>query len=386
MWRTLLRLGGMLAVAFVLSWGVIYDLSSISYLAPMEKASDFTVDDFYQLVADSRQVRRLDDKVVIVAVDGMSRQEIAGVIEAVDFCAPRALGVDLLFNHPQPGDTLLVGALSSCSVLVAPECLAWTDGAELPAVVDGYIYDMVDAPRRGVVNLDVSDRRATVRSFRHVVEADDGSHDSFVTAMARQYMGGEAVMAQHRRDVSETIRFDGVDFDVIAGDDVLSREDDIRGKAVLIGTVDDRADMHPTPVDGDMPGVMVHAHALAMVLGDGYVNPTPEWVNWAIAVGLCLFFIVIQLWIGSHEAGNLFVRIFQVSTLLLIVLTGCHLYMRYGISVNFSRPLVMVAFGLMAVDVWVGGVWLFKASVRVLRRIYVRCRGLIGLKIKRRVL
>ena len=84
--RYILHLTGMVAVAFGLSFFMIYDLSSVSFLSPMEKAGDFTVSDFYQLVADGRNVHTLEHRVVVVSIDGHSRDGITATLEAVNFC------------------------------------------------------------------------------------------------------------------------------------------------------------------------------------------------------------------------------------------------------------------------------------------------------------
>ena len=57
--RQLLKAVGMLLVVCLLVRWVRYDISSIAYFAPMEKAADFTVEDFYQLVAEGRSVKQL---------------------------------------------------------------------------------------------------------------------------------------------------------------------------------------------------------------------------------------------------------------------------------------------------------------------------------------
>ena len=53
---------------------LVYDLMSVSFFSPMEKASDFRFSDFYTIVADDRAVSTLDDDIVIVPVDGLTRK------------------------------------------------------------------------------------------------------------------------------------------------------------------------------------------------------------------------------------------------------------------------------------------------------------------------
>ncbi|MDE5871884.1 MAG: hypothetical protein K2H22_08075, partial [Muribaculaceae bacterium] len=53
----------------------LYDLSSVSFFSPMEKAADFRFSDFYTLVADRRAVAEYEDNIVIVPVDGCDRRQ-----------------------------------------------------------------------------------------------------------------------------------------------------------------------------------------------------------------------------------------------------------------------------------------------------------------------
>ena len=97
---------------------VVYDLMSVSFFSPMEKASDFRFSDFYTIVADDRAVATLDSDIVLVPVDGYTRREMAEVIDAIDFSGPAAVGLDIAFAPPSnPDDDPLKSMASITSAI-----------------------------------------------------------------------------------------------------------------------------------------------------------------------------------------------------------------------------------------------------------------------------
>ena len=112
---------GITILAFALSWLLIYDITQISYFAPLEKASDFETTDFYQIVDDRRSVRPYSDDIVVVGIDDLSRDEIADAIYMISLCSPAAVGIDILFGYQQPDDQKLVEAISALPNAVVPD-------------------------------------------------------------------------------------------------------------------------------------------------------------------------------------------------------------------------------------------------------------------------
>lgn len=321
--RTLL----IVLLTLVLSWFVVYDLGSISYFAPMEKASDYETSDFYQTVAASRPVRRLCDKVVLVPVDGLSRAEIAEVISQVAFCAPAATGVDLLFGYPQPGtDEELREAIASLPVAVVPDTSA-------------YIYADVPGLRQGGVELEAESRLGTIRRYRSA-----GS------------MAGELALASGRAPVAAggLLEFGFYDFETVYPGEILDSETTLNGAIVLIGTLADVSDMHPTAVGADTPGMLIHATAIASMLAERPVRTPPEWFDWLLAVVLCAAFVHANLRLKEREGGELLMRLLQLGMLLMITAAGTLLYLHLRVNVNFGRPLLMVGTAALSVDVWCG--------------------------------
>jgi len=363
--RYILRLAGMVMMAFGLSFFIIYDLTSVSFLSPMEKAGDFTVSDFYQFVADERNVHTLEHRVVVVSIDGLSRDGITATIEAVNFCNPRAVGVDLFFNYPQPGDSLLLQALRETPGLVLP-CIISDDGS----TGRPYLYDRFPDSLFGAVNLEINTAQGTVRSFRPFFHTRaEGTVPNFVSLLAQRTSHAAYNRLCERLLPQETIYYPNTDFDILSANEVLQNAHLIEGKTVLIGTVADPQDMHRTSVRESMPGVLIHAHALATILQGTYVDRPPVWVSWLVAFALCTLIVALNSWLVRKEVGALFVRIFQFMLLYAIVWTGCQLFTGYRIDIDFTRPLLMVSLGLVAVDVWIGAASLIQMSGKPFKKL-----------------
>jgi len=316
-------------LAFAVSWFLIYDISSLSYFAPLEKNSDFSATDFYQIVSDDRAVRTLNDDVAIVSVDGLSREEITDALEIISVCDPAAVGVDIYFGFPQPDDERLVGVLSELPNAVVPDTSA-------------YIYSSCRGLTQGSVYLEAESYRSVIRECR--------SDGTFAAELARLYRPG--------LKLPETmhIEYPCMDFDVIHADELLDYPEHIEGKIVLVGAVNDISDLHPTPINDAVPGVIIHAASIATMLSEDRIEDFPAWADWLLAIVLCYIFIVAIRCLKKYDWGDFVMRVIQIIFLLLIIIVGTVIYIDCRVNINFTRPLLMVAAANFAVDLWNGGV------------------------------
>lgn len=314
-------------LAFALSWFLIYDISSMSYFSPLEKSSDFETSDFYQLVSDSRAVRTLNDDIVVVSVDDLSREEITDALEMISLCDPAAVGIDILFGFPQDDDYRLVEVLSGMHNVVVPD-------------TSSYIYSSCPGLIQGSVYLEADSYRSTVREC---------STDGTFTAVLASLYRPETALPDRMR-----IEYPGVEFNVIHAAELAEAPELLEGKIVLVGVVNDYSDVHPTPVDDAMPGILIHAAAIATMLSPDRVTDFPEWADWLVAILLCYVFVSSTRVLKRFDWGDMVMRVVQIAVLVLIIIIGTEMYVSHRIEINFSRPLVMVAAGTLAVDVWNG--------------------------------
>jgi len=189
----------------------------------------------------------------------------------------RAVGIDILFDHetePEK-DTAFFETLHS---FPKPLIVVWGDSDEQEQIITesqkAYMDKHLAGIRRGYANL-LRDQGETVRwiNVRHEAGKED-------------ILGFPAVIAE---SLGHTVPSDNIEIDFILGPDhettafptfsastvkVLPKQW-FAGKIVLIGAVLRDRDRYPTPLVagfgtniGVIPGVVIHAHALAQIMDD----------------------------------------------------------------------------------------------------------------------
>lgn len=350
--KFLINLTGIGLFALLLFNLPILNLTSLASLRPEHKNVDFESSDFYNLIADAREERALDDKVVIVPIDELSRQEIVSLIDDIYLCGPNAIGLDVFFQFPMSGDDRLVEVLKNTPSLITPMGVTkQEDGAW--QVIPAYALDSMNIDRRGVVNMNIARQYSVVRTFKPFYATDRGDVAHFAVALAR-LAEGAVVDNLHDKygDTSIAISYPAREYNVIAPDDILERADDIKGKIVLLGALNEMQDMHITPVDDAMPGVLIHAHALSTILNGSYLSFMPEWGLWLLGLIICVLMVTANMWFERFTGGKLLMRLFQVAMTLLIVYVGCVLYIRFNFVLELALPLMIITLGLAALDIW----------------------------------
>lgn len=359
---------GMMTVMCLLVWLVRYDISSISYFAPLEKVSNFTMEDFYQSVTDRRTTKQLCREVLIVAIDSCDRHQIADVLERIDYCQPAAIGLDVLFDYPTDNDSALMAAVAGCQHLVLPVQLTFdvqTD--EFTHMQGSFFHDRLPSPPHlGAVNLAGSSQLSIVREFRPFFTQGTDTVPHIVTALLQEAQSEAYTTLRQREETLLPIYYPEYEFHILHSREVLDAEELIAGRMVLVGCINDPTDCHLTPVSSEMPGVLIHAHSLATALHQAYITQAPAWMNWLIALLLSLLMLRLKLHFSEHPTEGMLIRLLQLLLLYLIVVSGYTLFVRHHYSLDFTFALLMVGLGFIAFDVWGSLVWLSQKIMHVI--------------------
>ena len=354
------------ALAFVLSYLIHYDFSSISYFAPLEKASDFELSDFLQIVAHEQGAHHLDEEVVVVNVDGCDRQGIADVLMDLAYLQPKCVGIDILFDTPRQGDSVLLEAVDAlpCAVM-ACEISVQKDGHM--KVHDSYFTSLMPQLRRGAVTWNGEDMLSVIReiplSFA-VGVAETDTVQCFETALLEAAADPSLQVLRQRGTTDEIIDYSTYMHTILRPHQLLEAEERVRGKYVLVGIANKSEDLHATPVNRAMPGVMIHAQALSTLLHGAYYRFTPEWLDWLLAIVLCVFMVALKYAMNDKKYADLLIRIVQFLMLCMILFLGYAFFLRWRIVIGFSASLLMVALGLMAKEVADALWWLVTDKIK----------------------
>ncbi len=335
---------------------LVYDLMSVSFFSPMEKASDFQFSDFYTIVADDRAVSQLDDDIVIVPVDGLTRRDMARVIDDIDFCQPSAVGLDIAFASPSdPDDDPLAESLAECENLVMPVRVAIEeDGAHTQHLS---YYDDIVSPKGGFGAVNIqgdAGERTTVREFSRSFKTKEGRVLSLPAALIAIARPEAAKKLQERPEREEYIKFASRKFDVVEPQEIVENPDLIKGKIVLVGKMQNAGDLHVTPLDNFMPGLLIHAHTAATMLSGDFIRELSPFESYAVAAITCFLIVLLNLALWESPMGPLGVRIVQMGMLYAMIMGGTMAYIYYGIDLNFAFAILATSLGVAGCDVYYG--------------------------------
>ena len=342
-------------LAIALSYTLIYSFTSMLAFKSSVEVKDYQFSDLYNVVADKNGQRRVSDNVVLVAVDGLSREAIAEVVGFASDARPKAIGVDIIFEHQYEGDSMIIAATSAANVVMAARFAPGEDYAIYKS------YFCSDNANCGLTNIE----QGVVRHFRYTFEIGRQRLRSFAFETART-----AGCGVQETNGDEYIRFPSVEFRCIYPDMLVNNpdvcRDIIKDKIVLVGDMDDVHDMHQTPI-GTMSGLSIHAATIETMVGGYAVREIPRWVGWIIAILSCVILVLLNMFLSKSDltTGKLLFRMVQIAVLYLFFLIGCMLFARHSIYVDFAPALSMIAIGLLTYDIYFGLLALYdKIKVR----------------------
>lgn len=354
-YRRWLKTFGITVLAFLLSLVLFQPFAlSITSLVSVPEKSDFNITDFYAIVADSRPIKTLDPHILIVDISSCDRDGIADVLDILSFCDPLAVGLDVVFSESwgPDGDAWLLSAVENCPNLVIAASLAQESESSFRLAETSFFQDSLGI-RIGAINLPAKYPRATIREFPVWFPSGNDTIPSFATAVAKLAAPDAAEFLLKRGNRLELINYPSRKFEIIRPEELIDKAELIHDRVVLVGAAEDFYDIHATPTDSRMPGVLIHAYSIATILDAGYIRVLNSFQNWLLAFLSCLAVIYISLKLTSGIKG-IVMRVTQVGILYLVLVVGYHFFITYDILIDFSYTLLILSFGLFACDIWNG--------------------------------
>lgn len=368
-----------LALTLSLALEAPFTASTSAIFSNPEK-NDFTLSDIYAQIADNRPVRTLDDRIAIIDIGHGGREEIAEILEVLALCGPKAVGVDINFEDPHDDDSRLLHAISSLPEVVLPIGVE-ADKRAFSISDAPFFHDTLPGPSYGVINFPAASSKSCIREFAVDFPMADGTTaPSFVTALLEKSDPDAAARLRERGNRHETSSYHSREYNITDLDGIIDNPELIAGKTVLIGALDEASDMHSTPVNSYMPGVLIHAHALSTAMDGDWYATLPRWADYLIACAVCFMIVLATTGIRNGVRG-LIVRILQIVLAYLAVRVGYTLFVDRHLICNFSNTLLMIAFGLFAVDIWNGIAALIAMSAARIREFRKRNRENIEISI-----
>lgn len=313
---------------------------------------DFQLPDLYAQIADNRPVRKFDDRIVILNIGRSGREEIAQALSILSLCGPKAVGIDVNFAEPSEDDSELIEALNSLPNVVMPLGVSSSKKDGVFTIDDKpFFYDECPELKYGVVNLPLNTEKGTVREYAVDFPTNIGKIPSFVCALAEAADPNAVKALKQKEKETGYTAYHSREYEVLNLDDIENHAEDFADKIVLIGALEDAGDMHATPVQSHVAGVMLHAYSLSTVLDGIWFEKIPKSYDYILAISLCLAIMLIVYGLKNNFKG-IVLRIVQASLAYLAVRIGYGLYVDHNVIFDISFTVTIIAFGLFAADIW----------------------------------
>jgi class 3 adenylate cyclase/CHASE2 domain-containing sensor protein len=287
----------------------------------------------------------------------IDRRFLAGLLTTLASRAPRAIGLDLLFDQPTEPDK---DELLRDTLLHLPVPLRVSFSDTQGTVTDdqhAFLERFVPPRLRGLANL-ATDQFDTVRWIYPGHAGADGQYMLSLPRAIAQDVGVATPaaltdMAWHGQPSRGVPAFREYPAQIVAALPPQWFKD----KIVLIGTDLSLTDLHRTPFstiasdgEGLMPGVMIQAHALAQLLEGRHVPFVGFWGNVLVALVCAGIGATLPLAGGAMTmrvgAGTLFV--------ILLWLGGGALFHYDGIIIGLIAPTMALAAAHWAMEAFAG--------------------------------
>lgn len=349
-WLFILRAALITLLAALLSKSIIYDISSASLFAPIEKATDFQLSDFYNTTADMRPVRDLSNSIVIVGIDGMSRHEIADLLNFVNMYFPRVVGLDVLFAYGT-ADSVLLSAIQQ-----TPNIVLATDAAQVSGTIDP---SLVPDASWGAINLAAKDMRDVIRTYQpYIISQSGDTIASFAQALSDLYTGENSTL-----DISEKyIYFPSQSYEHFDGSLIMDGSytdeqlaDMLEDKLVLISDIHNPFDTHVVPLAYMMTGCELHAHIVNTIISKRPIKETPTTISWILAILIAFLISMIDQGLGrsryASELSGFMMRVVQIGCIVLFLYIGSYYFVQQRVYINFAPSLLMISLVMLAGDI-----------------------------------
>ena len=373
-WKKVVHVFGITILAILLARFVVYDLMSLSVFAPMEKATDFQMSDIYQSISESKAIHQLSEDITIVNIDGYSRTDVLDAVNLISEYSPAAIGLDVFFPIPEQDNSYLLATLSSIPNLVCAGMFERDiDTTSFHHIRKSFYEDSIDVTF-GYANLNASSNRDVIRQFvPYVLTANNDTLLSMPAQLAKICYPLRYKTMLSRGGKPETIAFESIEFPILSIENVLSGNVDntlLSNRIVLIGDKDSFYDSYLSPLHDTLSGIALHAYALQTILSNNYINTSPTWLNWLIAIFLCVLFTICNL-VAKYQMsnlGNLFMRLLQFAMIYILIVIGSIYFATHHNYIDFSPTILIIGFSSLSFDLWFGAIAMYNYLKKLIKK------------------
>ena len=348
------------AISVLLSLTVKHEILSISSLTTVARFSDFRTSDLYTSTIYKSAIHYKSESIVILSLDKCNREDLLRSLEIVNKYNPAVIGLDILIEHSQANDSLLIEFLNKNENIVFSALL----NDDCTQLYENYFKGLLYNYNYGAVNFPTTSSNY-VRFFKNqYVYNEELPINSFASEIVKHYAPDklEDLILYEKEFGLIPIAFENVDIDNLSCIDLLENSipdiklrELIENKIILLGTTSDSNDFFSTPFNNFYPGVKIHAHIIDTILKGNYIKDINKFIYFIVNLLICLIFVIVQdiLEVKLSDFCDIIMRIIQIILLLTLYLVGVYLYSN-NIYLNCSFPILAVLISNIVRDFYLG--------------------------------
>lgn len=335
-------------LAILLTFWLSSDVNSDLIVSTLCGETDIEFSDFYNRVLYNKSVKNIDQNIVIVNIDSIeNRIELTQMIDNLERYNPLFVGVDVLFEEYKDSveDTELINSILRYDNIVLAEELS----PEEKTIKTSIWGDFIDRSHFGIVNM-VTRNSHRIRTYMPFFELNSQRIPSFCTQICRHVSKDKYMILEDRKNDEEVIIYSPTFFYEIDGRYLDKDSIKLNGSIVLVGSLSDFYDKHFTPVNDNMPGILILAHILSGMLNEQYLKPVGIIFDWIIAVCVCVLLCVLYVSLKDTDYQSLCIRLVPMLIILFLGFLGAFLY-SHQIYLNISKTILTSALGIFILDI-----------------------------------
>ncbi|MDP4277393.1 MAG: CHASE2 domain-containing protein [Bacteroidota bacterium] len=321
-------------------------------------ATSNTVDTYFAIANEPGTLPvEVDSNIVLIKADACSRGDIARLLTQVAKANPRVVGLDVVFPEPkqQTEDEALVNSLKKLKNQLVVSCVLGDEDEKthfLNARQGNFFEGRLPDVACGCINL-MESKTHMVNEFTPFFKLNDkASFPSFDLQIARMADPAAIESFLRKRKAPSFINFRSLDFDTLEPDEAVRHPEMLYHKIVLIGSLNEPADMHATPVDGKMNGLVIHAYTISTILSGRSISAMSDVGRWVLTVFILIVFLDIIELVGRKlkKGMRLFIALCVLLSVWFFTIIGYIIFIRFDYVINFSPVRLAVAMAPVFAD------------------------------------
>ena len=338
---------GICVIVFLLVYVLVLASLNLSIFNPLKQAlDDFKMTDLYFELMQSSKDKELNNDIVLVDVTKLTnRDAIAKAINDVNSCSPKVLMIDLIFergSHDPTEDTLLINAIEAGKereILSAKLTDYNPKSKSFHNVIKSFFHEFIDV-KWAYSNVDQKRPGGSIRQYSLSQKLNDSIFFSMAYAAACAYKDIQPEI----KDVSQRLIVYDDTLLTISSDKILENKKLLKDKLVILGTLEEEADMHITPI-GKLSGVKILAYSAITFMNHKEIRSMSKFTSLLLAFIICLF----CAWIGHKirkkykTFSTYIIRIFIFVFAAFLVWIAFMSFVHLDYDVDLLYPLLSLA-------------------------------------------